>query len=405
MLQGFKTIYRSKFWLPFIGAIMMMLCTDSMADENHYKNILVGDRAATLGGAYAAISDDASGGFYNPAGITFSDADSISGSGNAYQSTETTYRNIFNNEDRVRKSSDILPNYFGMVKKFGASTLAVSYVVLDSVVEHLDQVNNINDGTVDRLYISLHSSDKTNLIGPSYAYKINDTTSIGASLFYGSRTFRQQQYDHKLMSSGDTETSYFSSTMEGAILLGKAGIQFSPFTPVSIGFVISKIPRSKGRLQTYSSSNTKGLSILNEEQTIKFPTQFTLGVAYYPSPSLLFTSDIEYYLQEDDNRENVFNESFGTEWFVNANNAVRFGLYSNNDNRKSLSSNTTTPHEKVDLIGYTLGYSSFTRNSSFTLGFISSNGEGEAQIIPGSSEIKKISKKTTTVIFASSYDY
>ena len=39
------------------------------ANTDNYKNILIGDRASTMAGAFSAISDDSSGVFYNPAGL------------------------------------------------------------------------------------------------------------------------------------------------------------------------------------------------------------------------------------------------------------------------------------------------------------------------------------------------
>src|SRR3989338_10609470 len=60
------------------------LITEVFADEYHYNNIIIGDRASGMGGAYTAISDDPSGLYYNPAGIAFSFGRSLSGGAQAY---------------------------------------------------------------------------------------------------------------------------------------------------------------------------------------------------------------------------------------------------------------------------------------------------------------------------------
>ena len=53
------------------------------ADQFHYANFLIGERAMGLGGAFTAVADDASGIFYNPAGLGFALNSDISGSANA----------------------------------------------------------------------------------------------------------------------------------------------------------------------------------------------------------------------------------------------------------------------------------------------------------------------------------
>ena len=49
--------------------VLAVLSPPARADDNHYQNFLVGERAASIGGAYTALSDDASGAYYNPAGL------------------------------------------------------------------------------------------------------------------------------------------------------------------------------------------------------------------------------------------------------------------------------------------------------------------------------------------------
>ena len=94
-----------------------------MADELHYVNRLIGERASGLGGAYTAIADDAGGLFYNPAGIVYSDGRNLSGSLTSFYSSTTTYSDaLAPGLDYTRTSSSPLPNFLGGVQPLAGGT-------------------------------------------------------------------------------------------------------------------------------------------------------------------------------------------------------------------------------------------------------------------------------------------
>ena len=123
-------------------AVLIVIGGSSLcfADSYHYKNILIGERAAGLAGAYVAISDDASGMYYNPAGIAYAYGSGVSAGANAYHSTTKTYKGVIGGEDWVREASSLLPNFFGVIQKMGPGKFGISYVVPDSVIEDQVQV-------------------------------------------------------------------------------------------------------------------------------------------------------------------------------------------------------------------------------------------------------------------------
>ena len=62
-----------------IFLIMMMFCMHLIfADDYHFNNFFIGDRAASMGGAYCAIADGPEGVYYNPAGLSFSSSNYFS---------------------------------------------------------------------------------------------------------------------------------------------------------------------------------------------------------------------------------------------------------------------------------------------------------------------------------------
>jgi hypothetical protein len=64
---------------------------EARADDNHQQNYLIGERAAGLGGAYTALSDDSSGVYYNPAGLAEAVHSSLSLSASVYGLATQSY--------------------------------------------------------------------------------------------------------------------------------------------------------------------------------------------------------------------------------------------------------------------------------------------------------------------------
>ena len=114
-------------------------------DEYHYVNVLVGDRAATMGGSYKAISDDSTGCYYNPSGIAYAEGDSLTGSGNTYFLEEKTYENWIEGNNLEESGSSFIANYFSIIKKFGEYSTCFSVVAPDTTF--LDQETRIANAT------------------------------------------------------------------------------------------------------------------------------------------------------------------------------------------------------------------------------------------------------------------
>ena len=88
-----------------------------LGDQYHYSNIIIGERAIGLGGAYTGVAGDASGVFYNPAGMAFALSNDISGSANALYRRNVTHKETIGKNDFVEESSGMLPSFFGGLQK------------------------------------------------------------------------------------------------------------------------------------------------------------------------------------------------------------------------------------------------------------------------------------------------
>ena len=113
--------------LVAIAVSLGALAGTARADDANYQNFLLGERAFGIGGAFTATADDASGAFYNPAGLALVPGSSISLSLSIYglerRYVESGHAALLDGEvvrldyDEVELTT--LPTTVGLVQKFG----------------------------------------------------------------------------------------------------------------------------------------------------------------------------------------------------------------------------------------------------------------------------------------------
>ncbi len=157
---------------------------------------------------------------------------------------------------------------------------------------------------------------------------------------------------------------------------------------------------------TDNSTGTPSLSTLmnrsNSAEKRKFPLHLAWGVSYFPTPSLLYTIDLDYYQASEKGRADIMNYSGGTEYYLNPTNAIRFGLFTNYTNLPLPNSSTTAPYEYLDIYGASFGYTSYSSSSSLTLGAIYTSGSGKAWLYSGLTETRKLTRESLTLVFSAS---
>lgn len=433
----------------FIIFIISLIFNIAFADEYHYNNILIGDRASGMGGAYTAISDDPTGMYYNPAGIMYSTMRNLSASVNAYYNLTKKYKGVIGGHGWERTSSSLLPNYFGIIQPLGKLKVGFSYAVPDSMQEDQDQtfcdlpldekIKNLNPGiNISKYTINFNNDDNTYNFGPSIAAEITEDLSAGITLYVHHR--RSQLIFNQFLKTSDTINdgyewiNQYSETSEWGIR-PILGIMWAPVKQVSIGLAISKTmlfdsdttgQMTYRREGIWVDTNNDGIRDDIDNNGIpdikytppdpkstdikrKYPLQLNTGVAYFASPKLLIAGDVSYYSKVDDstfgNREAVLNAAIGTEYYMNKNWAMRAGLFTNMANTHEVKSSASGQPEHIDLYGGSLSLSRFTKNTSVTLGGNMSYGTGKAQVISGSSSIQDASALAWTLFISSSYSY
>ena len=406
---------------------LLMVTTPAAADDYHYINLLVGNRASGLAGAYTALSDDPAGCFYNPAGIAFAPHNSLSASVNAFNTETKTYQDAMQrvSGDGIswrQESSILLPNFFGMVKKIGAHTIGASYAVTNSTLRRQDQTftdlrSTLADNPIEQLDINIDDSDRTYLFGPSYAYRFSNHFSIGTTLYLYYRDLKRIRNQLLRFEQGEHYLSNYYSTKEQWGLKPSLGIMWEPADKLSVGLNFSKIYLSNSHSddqlilrdttnQVDDFSDTNLISVANSESDEQqdFPLETSLGAAYFVSPQLLFSADIRYY-EDVRNRDALINVAVGTEYYLNEKLALRGGFWSDLANTPQLSRDKVNQAEHIDLYGGSISLTLFHRKSSVSLGCNYSFGNGDAQVVSNSTSIQDVEVRTTTIYISAGYSF
>lgn len=397
----------------------------TFADEFHYNNLLIGDRASGMGGAYTAISDDASGMYYNPAGIIYVTDKNFSASVNAFSSQTKKYENVIGGQPFTRTSSALLANYFGIIKPMGDYKIGFSYAVPDAVNEDLSQtVRNVPSAISSFDFtINLNNRDNTYNLGPSFAAAVNNDLSLGLTLYVHQRDtlIIQNQFLARQDGTNQWTNSYFKLNESG--LKPILGVTWAPVEKLSLGLSLSKIfllMSSATRQDTCANTTVTGCdasvtpalqyqvpTLTSFDVKRKYPLRAVFGAAYFASSDLLISTDITYHTAVEDsvfgNKVSTVDAALGTEYYLDKKWAVRAGLFTNVANTPAIRAGATSVEEHINLYGGSLSLTHFTGDTSVTLGGSLSYGKGQSQIGTSSTDVQDASTFGWTMFLSSSY--
>ena len=386
------------------GLALPLFALPALADEFHNVNQIVGDRALGMAGAYTAVSDDPAGLYYNPAGLVYATTNNISASVNSLQYRQIQYDDVLAGQyDWERTSTQLLPNFFGVVQTFGPFKVGISSSIPDSVSENQDQ--QFEDfGSIDRYVINLNRRDVRYNFGPGIAYELNDQFAVGLTLNYHYRVF-ESNINQYLRFNDDTlewVNTYLETKEHG--VRPKLGFMWSPADKVAIGLSIdrtlalaSETQYQEARCRTGSGSDgcdADGHEAVPDIQTFddirNYPVQVRTGIAWFPNPALLLSADMIFHTgteatETDDfilysEREPTLDFAMGLEYYWTARYAVRGGVFTASANTPELETGQIFQDPHVDVYGLTASLSRFTRDSSISMGFMASRGEGKSQL-------------------------
>jgi long-chain fatty acid transport protein len=419
-----KTIARYFF---LVTVFLLGQSGAAFADEFHYNNMLIGERASGMGGAYTAISDDATGLYYNPAGTAYVGEKNFSASVNAFNSQTKKYENALAGQTFERTSTAFLANYFGIVKPFGDYRLGFSFAVPDSVSENQNQVFNNLGSSVSKFTINLSNRDTTFLFGPSISKEIKSDLSVGMTLYMHKRDAQLivNQFIQYSDSSSHWDNKYFQLNEWGFRPI--LGIAWAPVEKLSLGLSLSKtFVLSSSATDQNTCLDTRFSSTIiycpnstspaaptlavpattATNQSRSYPLRTAIGAAYFVNSSLLVSADITHHTAVSDpifgDKVATIDLALGTEYYLSKKWAVRAGVYTNSANSPTIQAGVTNIEEHINMYGVSMSLTNFTADSSVTIGGNFTYGKGQSQIL-GDTSAQNASAMGWLIFLSSSY--
>lgn len=399
-----------------VGAVLStaFILGAAVADENHYRNILIGERASGMGGAYTAVSDTPAGLYYNPAGVVYAAGSSVTASVSTYDYFNKSYsRGLSGLSDWDRQSTNFVPSFFGVMRPLGKGVIGLSYAMPDSITEDQDLEYDDAANDIRSYVINFNNRDRSFQIGPSYAQRLTDKISVGASLYFHYREREWISNQVTTLTSGlyQWNNTYFQTNEYGYRPV--LGVMWSPQDKWAFGLALSKIEiyagKADSQVTTRSTANNLSFTKSSTEDERVHPLTLALGAAYFYSPAFMVALDITRYESFTDPvygiRESVVNLAIGGEYYVNPGLAVRAGFFTDYANTPNLVNGVSSQAEHIDYLGVSASVTHFTRNSSLSLGCVYRAGDGKAQIVGGSNEVQDVEFTGASIFLSSGYSY
>ncbi len=404
-----KTIRGHHQHLSFLWLFLWLIFPlSSGADEFHFNNFPVGERPSGLAGAYTAISNDATGLYYNPAGVVRG-PDQVTASIYAYSKSTTEYKNVFGNTKWTKDNGEFVPGFFGFTHTLPIGTLGFSIGVVDSgrTNQNQDIFNIIVDGRTRWEYgrINYNFENRVYNFGPSYAWPLSEGLSFGTTLYVHYKNLREDQNQMFASGGGSNYELLWENVRVEETEWGLRPILGLLWKPkdkkVSVGLSLSKTIlfsrdysyQYQGTYQLVTPSKTTpgAYATIDKSGDLReYPYVATLGMAYSFSPRWLLSWDLSYYTKTDRQDHNdppstfatrsFFNTAVGTEFRYSEKWIFRGGFFTNFSNNRLDDLPANEQAESIDMFGGNLSVTFRQKTVSFTLGSSYSTGTGQARL-------------------------
>lgn len=397
------------------------------AAYSNYNSVMVGDRAAGMGGAFTAMTGDPAGIiYYNPANLSLMKGNSLSAAVSVYHKYDSSFGDQDSFEDSTKRinqgSFKSIPASSGSILSFGHFAFGLSILVPDYNF-YQGEVNNQNDNIS-----TFQKLDQSLWVGVGFGKNWTEDTSWGFSVYYTALDAQINTRDQSSLNSGtDTKQIVDERSITNNSLLYIAGIthKLNDSWKIAASYRFNPIEIS-GKGSYYSSSidttgSNDGATQLFEKSVDTdqaIPTRLALGVSYESASKSVFSFDLVSYgaanfqdFQDKDYSRNykyvnIVNVHLGYEYFVNPQVKIRTGLYSNLSSHQEVDEDTSYwQPEHIDMWGFSANAAVFTSDkASFTFGGYYTGGTGYAKhLIENSYQKVEAKRNIFSMLISSAY--
>jgi long-chain fatty acid transport protein len=421
----------------FIPAWMIFACSAGLsphasADLFHYSNLLIGQRALGLGGAFTALSDDTSGLYYNPGGLALQNSIELSGSINTFYLKKNTYDKVFGEKQFSETARGSVSSFFGLSKRvslplLGTMQVGLAFINPDAaqsdenvLVENEPDPNviryhraaNIRTGSSQVIIGASKQIGKENGLGCAFSYlDVDELEQIYQDAVQGPftaeelpdkpvfSTLAQNERTHLVLRGGGVRcgirlgfqsgVKFGLSYQHNQIVYQKLDYDYS----VNRVFVDSDnkiIVIAEPKNSNYSGSLQREIVRLQSENVVTvWPDELRIGVAYQPFKALTLTGDVVRYGAGQGSfvrvkRAETINAAAGAELLMGSNLFLRSGIFTNRD--ATFSRDLDSPNQRdeyMDYRGLSVSTGLKLKTGEYGIHYTEQRGSGYAEKVKG----------------------
>lgn len=407
---------------------VILFCLPAHAAYSNYSSVLLGSRAAGMGGAFTALGGDTSASpFYNPATTILTKGNSLSATVNLY----TNYSNTIGETENFKVAPQRLnQGYFRSLPSTSSTTVGFESFAFGLTFLTPDysfysgQVKGSSDTTS-----FLSQVDESLWAGATLSVRLTESDSAGVTVYYTARNFSRTVNDQVTAAdnSGAQMTNEVKNLTANSIVpvIGYFH-RLSPQWTVGVSYRPPSLPIA-GEGTYYRATTTTSpyssqiINRSNLQAVTKIPARFAFGFAREIKDANAISFDVQLYeglayrdlpeLPEGADsitHRPLVNFAIGYEQVLREWLRLRMGFFTNLSSHPDLDSTSSLRQDDhIDMTGFALNFDIQTHDkTTFTIGGYYNGGSGQSSEFVGEKiSIVPATKQAYTLLIATGFAF